>query len=141
MTALNPVCTIGTQIIEALLAHQRMNSAETMRRALDLLRLVGIPSPERRVHDYPHQLSGGVRQRVIAMALANEPGCPFSMSQLPRSTSPSRRRFLDLVRELRSRANTAVLSITHDIGVITELRQQVVDHAAAASWRAARSSR
>ncbi len=127
MTALNPVYTIGTQIIEALLAHQRVNSAAAMRRAVDLLRLVGIPSPERRLHDYPHQLSGGMRQRVvIAMALANEPELLILDEPTTALDVTIQAQILDLVRELRSRVNTAVLLITHDIGVITELCQQVV---------------
>jgi oligopeptide/dipeptide ABC transporter ATP-binding protein len=127
MTALNPVYTIGVQIIEALLAHQRMNSAAAMRRAIDLLRLVGIPSPDRRVHDFPHQLSGGMRQRVvIAMALANEPELLILDEPTTALDVTIQAQILDLVRELRHRVNTAVLLITHDIGVITELCQQVV---------------
>jgi oligopeptide/dipeptide ABC transporter ATP-binding protein len=127
MTALNPVYTVGTQIIEALLAHQRMNGAAATRRAVELLRLVGIPSPERRVRDYPHQLSGGMRQRVvIAMALANEPELLILDEPTTALDVTIQAQILDLVRELRSRANTAVLLITHDIGVITELCQHVV---------------
>ena len=126
MTALNPVYTIGTQIVEALLAHQRMNSAAALRRAVDLLRLVGIPSPERRVHDFPHQLSGGMRQRVvIAMALANEPELLILDEPTTALDVTIQAQILDLVRELRRRVNTAVLLITHDIGVITELTEQV----------------
>ncbi len=127
MTALNPVYKIGTQIIEVLLAHQRIDRAAALRRATDLLRLVGIPSPERRVLDYPHQLSGGMRQRVvIAMALANEPELLILDEPTTALDVTIQAQILDLVRELRHRVNTAVLLITHDIGVISELCEQVV---------------
>jgi oligopeptide/dipeptide ABC transporter ATP-binding protein len=127
MTALNPVYTVGRQVVEALRAHQQLSESATMQRAVALFRMVGIPSPERRVHDFPHQLSGGMRQRVtIAMALANEPDLLILDEPTTALDVTIQAQILDLVRELRQRVNTAVLLITHDIGVVTELCEQVV---------------
>ena len=127
MTALNPVSTVGTQVVEALRAHQKMSERAAMARAVALFRMVGIPSPERRVHDYPHQLSGGMRQRVtIAMALANEPDLLILDEPTTALDVTIQAQILDLVRALRQRVNTAVLLITHDIGVVTELCEQVL---------------
>jgi oligopeptide/dipeptide ABC transporter ATP-binding protein len=127
MTALNPVYTVGAQVAEALLAHQRLDRAAAMQRVVDLFRMVGIPDPERRVHEYPHRLSGGMRQRVtIAMALANEPELLILDEPTTALDVTIQAQILDLVRELRQRVNTAVLLITHDIGVVTELCEQVV---------------
>ena len=127
MTALNPVYTVGTQVAEALLAHQRLSHAAAMQRVVELFRMVGIPDPDRRVHEYPHRLSGGMRQRVtIAMALANEPELLILDEPTTALDVTIQAQILDLVRELRHRVNTAVLLITHDIGVVTELCEQVV---------------
>ncbi|HEX4261074.1 MAG TPA: ABC transporter ATP-binding protein [Acetobacteraceae bacterium] len=127
MTALNPVYTVGAQVVEALRAHQQIGQQAAMARAAALFRMVGIPSPERRVDAYPHQLSGGMRQRVtIAMALANEPELLILDEPTTALDVTIQAQILDLVRELRQRVNTAVLLITHDIGVVTELCEQVV---------------
>jgi oligopeptide/dipeptide ABC transporter ATP-binding protein len=127
MTALNPVYTVGAQVVEALRAHQDIAPQAAKERAVALFRMVGIPSPERRVHDYPHKLSGGMRQRVtIAMALANEPELLILDEPTTALDVTIQAQILDLVRELRQRVNTAVLLITHDIGVVTELCEQVV---------------
>jgi oligopeptide/dipeptide ABC transporter ATP-binding protein len=127
MTALNPVYTVGAQVAEALRAHQSLARPQAIERAVELLRLVGIPAPERRVREYPHQLSGGMRQRVtIAMALANEPELLILDEPTTALDVTIQAQILDLVRGLRTRVNTAVLLITHDIGVVIELCEQVV---------------
>ncbi len=127
MTALNPVYTVGRQVAEAVRAHQVVTESAAMERAAVLFRMVGIPSPGRRIRDFPHQLSGGMRQRVmIAMALANEPDLLILDEPTTALDVTIQAQILDLVRELRQRVNTAVLLITHDIGVVTELCEQVV---------------
>jgi len=127
MTALNPVYTVGRQVAEAVLAHQDISHQAAMARVIELFRMVGIPAPERRVHEFPHRLSGGMRQRVtIAMALANDPKLLILDEPTTALDVTIQAQILDLVRELRQRVNTAVLLITHDIGVVTELCEHVV---------------
>ncbi len=127
MTALNPVYPVGVQVAEVLRAHQPLSKEAAIGRVVSLLRMVGIPSPERRVHEYPHRLSGGMRQRVmLAMALANEPELLILDEPTTALDVTIQAQILDLVRDLRRRVNTAVLLITHDIGVVQELCEQVV---------------
>ncbi|SEF09257.1 peptide/nickel transport system ATP-binding protein/oligopeptide transport system ATP-binding protein [Rhizobiales bacterium GAS191] len=127
MAALNPVYTVGAQVVEALQAHQDIGRREAMNRAVELFKLVGIPAPERRVNEYPHKLSGGMRQRVtIAIALANEPDLLILDEPTTALDVTIQAQILDLVKDLRQRINTAVLLITHDIGVVREMCQQVV---------------
>lgn len=127
MSALNPVYTVGAQVVEAIRAHQDMSRAAAMDRAVALFRTVGIPAPERRVHDYPHKLSGGMRQRVtIAMALANEPRLLILDEPTTALDATIQAQILDLVQALRQQVNTAVLLITHDIGVVRDMCEQVV---------------
>lgn len=127
MSALNPVYPVGKQIAEALRAHQDLNSSQAMERAVELLALVGISAPEHRVHDYPHKLSGGMRQRVtIAMALANEPSLLILDEPTTALDVTIQAQILDLVRDLRERVHSAVLLITHDIGVVAEMCEEVV---------------
>lgn len=127
MTALNPVYTVGAQVVEAIQAHQPLTKKQAMHRAIELFTLVGIPGPEVRVHDYPHKLSGGMRQRVtIAMALANEPDLLILDEPTTALDTTIQAQILDLVKELRTRINTAVLLITHDIGVVVEVCDDVV---------------
>jgi len=127
MTALNPVYTVGDQVIEAIQAHSGAGRTAALSHTVTLFRSLGIPAPERRVHEYPHQLSGGMRQRVvIAMALANEPALLILDEPTTALDVTIQAQILDLVRGLRARMNTAVLLITHDFGVIEELCDDVV---------------
>ena len=127
MSALNPVYTVGAQVVEAIRAHRDISRSAAMDRAVELFRIVGIPAPERRVHDYPHKLSGGMRQRVtIAMALANEPRLLILDEPTTALDATIQAQILDLVQALRQRVNTAVLLITHDIGVVRDMCEQVV---------------
>jgi oligopeptide/dipeptide ABC transporter ATP-binding protein len=127
MVALNPVYSVGSQVMEALQAHQDLDRHQAMERAVALFKLVGIPAPERRVHEYPHKLSGGMRQRVtIAMALANEPDLLILDEPTTALDVTIQAQILDLIKDLRRRVNTAVLLITHDIGVVREMCEQVV---------------
>ena len=127
MSALNPVYTVGAQVVEAIRAHRDISRSAAMDRAVELFRTVGIPAPERRVHDYPHKLSGGMRQRVtIAMALANEPRLLILDEPTTALDATIQAQILDLVQALRQRVNTAVLLITHDIGVVRDMCEQVV---------------
>jgi len=127
MAALNPVYTVGAQVVEALQAHRDVSRKDALDRAVELFKLVGIPAPERRVHEYPHKLSGGMRQRVtIAIALANEPDLLILDEPTTALDVTIQAQILDLVKDLRSRINTAVLLITHDIGVVREMCEEVV---------------
>jgi oligopeptide/dipeptide ABC transporter ATP-binding protein len=127
MTSLNPVYRVGDQVVEALLAHEAVDRATAMNRTIALFRLLGIPAPERRVHEYPHQLSGGMRQRVmIAMALVNEPELLILDEPTTALDVTIQAQILDLIRGLQRRVNAAVLLITHDIGVVEEICEQVL---------------
>ena len=127
MTALNPVYTVGDQVIEALAAHGRVDRREARARSIALFRSLGIPAAERRVDEYPHQLSGGMRQRVvIAMALANRPGLLILDEPTTALDVTIQAQILDLIRTLRQEANTAVMLITHDIGVVSQVCDDVV---------------
>ena len=127
MTALNPVYTVGDQVAEVLRVHRDMSRKESMARAVELFKMVGIPAPERRVRDYPHNLSGGMRQRVmIAMALANEPDVLILDEPTTALDVTIQAQILELVKSLRKEVNTAVLLITHDIGVIAEMSDEVI---------------
>jgi peptide/nickel transport system ATP-binding protein len=127
MTSLNPVLRIGWQLGETIRMHRRVSRAEARRRAIDMLRLVQIPEPERRIDQYPFQLSGGMRQRVmIAMALACDPQVLIADEATTALDVTIQAQILHLIRELRVKLNTAVLMITHDLGVVAETCQRVV---------------
>jgi oligopeptide/dipeptide ABC transporter ATP-binding protein len=127
MTALNPVFTIGDQVAEALIVHDKASRKDAMRRAVELLDAVKIGEPERRVHDYPHQLSGGMRQRVlIAMALACNPSLVIADEPTTALDVTIQAQILDLLREMKARFNLSLLLITHDLGVIAETADRVM---------------
>jgi len=127
MTSLNPVYTVGQQIMEGILLHENISEAQARERAIEMLRLVRIPSPEGRVDDFPHQMSGGMRQRVmIAMALACNPKLLIADEPTTALDVTIQAQILDLMRDLRERTGTAIMLITHDLGVIAELADRVV---------------
>jgi peptide/nickel transport system ATP-binding protein len=127
MTSLNPVFTIGDQIIEGIRRHRKVGQTEARDRAIEMLRRVRIPSPERRIDEYPHKLSGGMRQRVmIAMALACDPQLLIADEPTTALDVTIQAQILELMRALRDELGTAIILITHDLGVIAELAQDVV---------------
>lgn len=126
MTSLNPVFTIGEQIAEVLRLHKKMNRRQALEAAIESMREVAIPSPEIRVKDYPHQLSGGMRQRVmIAMALACEPELLIADEPTTALDVTIQAQILELLAELREKRNLAILLITHDLGVVAETADRV----------------
>jgi peptide/nickel transport system ATP-binding protein len=127
MTSLNPVQTAGAQIVEAIRLHRAVSAAEARARALEMLKLVRIPSPETRLDEYPHQLSGGMRQRImIAMALACDPRILIADEPTTALDVTIQAQILDLLRDLRERTGTAIMLITHDLGVVAELAHRVI---------------
>ena len=126
MTSLNPVLTIGTQLIETLQEHLELDLATATRRSVELLAAVGIPAPEQRLMQYPHQLSGGMRQRVaIAIALSCEPKLLIADEPTTALDVTIQAQILDLMRLLREETGTAIILITHDLGVVAELADEV----------------
>lgn len=127
MTSLNPVYRIKDQIMESILTHTKMTKKEAEEHAVEMLRLVGIPDPERRAEDYPHQMSGGMRQRVmIAMALACNPELLIADEPTTALDVTIQAQILDLINSLREKLNMSVLLITHDLGVVSETADKVV---------------
>jgi peptide/nickel transport system ATP-binding protein len=127
MTSLNPVLTIGSQISEAVRLHQDLSKSAAMDKAVDMLRLVRIPEPAQRASEYPHQLSGGMRQRVmIAMALACNPKVLLADEPTTALDVTIQAQILDLVLALQRELGTAIILITHDLGVVAETAQRVV---------------
>ena len=126
MTSLNPVFTVGDQIMEAILLHQAVEKRAARELAIEMLRKVGIPSPERRVDDYPHQMSGGMRQRVmIAMALSCNPKLLIADEPTTALDVTIQAQILDLMLKLKENFGTAIMLITHDLGVIAETVEKV----------------
>lgn len=127
MTSLNPVYTVGDQIAEVILLHRAVSQDRARRETIRMLELVGIPAPEQRADEYPHQLSGGMRQRVmIAMALACDPKLLIADEPTTALDVTVQAQILDLLRELQKRLSMSVLLITHDLGVVAEIAHRVV---------------
>jgi oligopeptide/dipeptide ABC transporter ATP-binding protein len=127
MTSLNPVYTIGDQIAEAIVLHQGLNYKDAMEKAAEMLRLVGIPLPERRVKEYPHQLSGGMRQRVmIAMALSCNPKLLIADEPTTALDVTIQAQILELMKKLKKELGMAIMLITHDLGVVAEMCERIV---------------
>jgi peptide/nickel transport system ATP-binding protein len=127
MTSLNPSYTVGDQIVEAVVRHRRMSKRDAEARAIEMLRRVRIPNPEARFNDYPHKMSGGMRQRVmIAMALACDPDLLIADEPTTALDVTIQAQILDLMRQLREESGTAVVLITHDLGVVAEVCDEVV---------------
>ena len=127
MTSLNPAFTIGQQLMEGIRCHQNVTAEQAREHAIEMLRLVRIPSPEQRIDEYPHKLSGGMRQRVmIAMALSCRPKLLIADEPTTALDVTIQAQVLDLMRSLREETGTAIVLITHDLGVIAELADDVV---------------
>jgi len=125
-SSLNPVFKVGDQVAEVLQIHQNMGKEESWNKAVELLRLVGIPDPESKAHSFPHEVSGGQAQRVmIAMALALNPQLLIADEPTTALDVTIQAQILDLMRDLRTRMDTAVILITHDLGVISEMADRV----------------
>ena len=126
MTSLNPVLTVGDQIMEAIILHQKLSKSDARKKAIEMLERVGIPGAAGRIDDYPHQFSGGMRQRVvIAMALSCEPDLLIADEPTTALDVTIQAQILDLMRDIRDRNNAAVIMITHDLGVVAELCDMV----------------
>ncbi len=126
MTSLNPVFTVGMQIIESITLHQHLSRKEAREKAIDMLRAVGISSPEQRIKDYPNQLSGGMRQRVmIAMALSCHPSLLVADEPTTALDVTIQAQVLDLMNDLRAKFHMAIMFITHDLGVIAQMADRV----------------
>jgi ABC-type dipeptide/oligopeptide/nickel transport system ATPase component len=127
MTSLNPVHTIGRQLVEAILLHRDVTKAQARARALEMLKAVGIPRAERRIDDYPHQFSGGMRQRVmIAMALVNNPDLLIADEPTTALDVTTQAQILSLMHKLQEEFGSAIIMITHDLGVVAEIADDVV---------------
>lgn len=127
MTSLNPVLPVGRQMTEVILRHQTISKREARKKAIEMLRLVGIPSPEERANQYPHEFSGGMRQRVmIAMALSCKPELLIADEPTTALDVTIQAQILDLMKELNEQTDTAIMLITHDLGVVAQICTRVI---------------
>lgn len=127
MTSLNPVFTVGNQLVEAIRLHQDLSKNASVEKAVSMLKLVGIPAPDKRIDDYPHQLSGGMRQRVmIAMALSCNPNILIADEPTTALDVTIQAQILDLLRDLQQKMGMSIMLITHDLGVVAEMADEVV---------------
>lgn len=126
MTSLNPVLTIGNQMIEPLRLHKGMGSEEAKKKAISMLELVGIPNPEKRLKQYPHEFSGGMRQRVmIAIALSCQPKLLIADEPTTALDVTTQAQILELIKEIKNKLNTAIILITHDLGIVADVCDKV----------------
>lgn len=126
MTSLNPVLTVGDQLMEPLMRHKKMSKSQAFERAVHMLSIVGIPSPESRMKQYPHEFSGGMRQRVmIAMALSCEPKLLIADEPTTALDVTIQAQILELMKELKEKINTSIILITHDLGVVADVCNRI----------------
>lgn len=127
MTSLNPVYTIGDQIMEAMIKHQGLSKKEAKEKAIEMLKLVGIPSPESRINNYPHEFSGGMRQRaMIAIALSCEPDLLIADEPTTALDVTIQAQILELMKDLKDKINTSIILITHDLGVVADVCSRII---------------
>jgi len=127
MTSLNPVYTIGNQIIEAIIRHQNVGKDEAREKAIEMLKLVGIPSPEERIDNYPHEFSGGMRQRaMIAIALSCEPDLLIADEPTTALDVTIQAQIMELLKELKNKVDTSIILITHDLGVVADTCDKII---------------
>ncbi|MCQ1528754.1 ABC transporter ATP-binding protein [Lutispora saccharofermentans] len=127
MTSLNPTMTVGKQIAEGLIKHQHLSKRDAMEKAVDMLKLVGIPNPDKRANQYPHEFSGGMRQRaMIAIALACKPKLLIADEPTTALDVTIQAQILDLMKELKSKLDTSIILITHDLGVVADMAERII---------------